>query len=126
MFTKDLKGQLTASQLNATSPRTATFNSTSLDTQNYEGDIMVTQDVQTVSGTTPTLDGKIQDSADNSAFADVSPAITFTQVTASNNIQTARVDKRAVRRYIRYVGTIAGTTPSFALSVTAHGQLKTQ
>lgn len=125
MFTKDLKSQLTASQLNATSPRTATFNSTSVDLQNYEGDVLVTEDVQTVSGTTPTLDGKIQDSADNAAFADVT-GYTFAQRTATGGPATVRVDKRKVRRYVRYVGTIAGTSPSFALSVVAHGQLKTQ
>ena len=125
MFTKDLKSQLTASKLNGTSPRTATFNSTSVDTQNYEGDLLVTEDVQTVSGTTPTLDGKIQDSADDSAFADIT-GYTFPQRTATGAPATVRVDKRKARRYIRYVGTIAGTTPSFALSVVAHGQLKTQ
>lgn len=125
MFTKDLKSQLTPAQLNATSPRTSTFNSTSVDTQNYEGDLLITEDVQTVTGTTPTLDGKVQDSADNSAFADVA-GYTFAQRTATGAPATLRVDKRKVRRYVRYVGTIAGTTPSFALSVVAHGQLKTQ
>lgn len=125
MFSKDLKGQLTASKMNGTSPRTATFNSTSVDTQQYEGDLLVTEDVTTVSGTTPTLDGKIQDSADDSSYTDVS-GYTFTQRTATGAPATVKVDKRKVRRYIRYVGTIAGTTPSFALSVVAHGQLKTQ
>ena len=122
---KDLKSRLTASKLNGTSPRTATFNSTSLDTKDYEGDILVTEDVSTVSGTSPTLDGKIQDSADDSSFADVT-GYTYAQRTATGAPATVRVDKRKVRRYIRYVGTIGGTSPSFALSVVAHGQLKTQ
>jgi hypothetical protein len=82
---------------------------------------MIVQDVGTVSGTTPTLDGKIQDSADNSAFADVT-GYTFTQVTASTSLQSLNVDTRKVRRYIRYVGTIAGTTPSFSMDVVAVGQ----
>lgn len=125
MFSKDLKGQLTAAKLNGTSPRTSTFNSTSLDTQSYEGDLLITEDVTTVSGTAPTLDGKIQDSADDSAFADVA-GYTFTQRTATGAPATVRVDKRKVRRYVRYVGTLGGTAPSFALAVVSHGQLKTQ
>ena len=87
--------------------------------------ILGDEDVTTVSGTTPTLDGKIQDSADDSSYADVA-TYTFTQRTATGAPATLKIDKRKVRRYIRYVGTIAGTTPSFALSVVAHGQLKTQ
>lgn len=64
----------------------------------------------TVSGTTPTLDAKVQDSADNSTFADVTGA-TFTQVTASNKAQMIYVPP--CRRYVRIVATIAGTTPVF-------------
>lgn len=125
MFTKDLQGQLTVTQLSTPQARTATFTSTSLDTKDYEGDLLMTQDIGAVAGTTPTLDGKLQDSADNSAWADVTGE-TFTQVTVSSNLQTKRVDKRVARRYVRYAGTIAGTSPSFTMSVTIAGQKKTQ
>ena len=76
-----------------------------------------------VSGTTPTLDGKIQDSADGATFADVT-GLTYTEVTVSTNAQAIQVDTRAVRRYVRYVGTIAGTTPSFAVCVHALAEKK--
>ena len=54
---------------------------------------------------TGTLDGKIQDSANNSSFADVS-GLTFTQSTTTADIQSLVVQSKQVRRYIRYVGTI--------------------
>jgi hypothetical protein len=117
----DLKGLLTVTNVAAPVARTATVTSSGVDLKEYTGNVMIVQDVGTVSGTTPTLDGKIQDSADNSAFADVT-GYTFTQVTASTSLQSLNVDTRKVRRYIRYVGTIAGTTPSFSMDVVAVGQ----
>jgi hypothetical protein len=116
----DLKGLLTVTNVAAPVARTATVTSSGVDLKEYTGNVMIVQDVGTVSGTTPTLDGKIQDSADNSAFADVT-GYTFTQVTASTSLQSLNVDTRKVRRYIRYVGTIAGTTPSFGMDVVAIG-----
>ena len=87
----------------------------------FTGNLLVIQDTGTVSGTTPTLDGKIQNSADGSTgWADISGA-TFAQVTASNNTQTIAVAANACLGYIRYVGTIAGTTPSFMVGVQALG-----
>lgn len=91
------------------------------DLLDYEGMLTVSQVVGTVSGTTPTLDGKLQGSANGSSgWADITGA-TFTQVTATGAAQTIAVSASEVPRYIRYVGTIAGTSPSFALSVIANG-----
>jgi len=104
-------------------PQTATSTVTgaAVDTMGYN-DAMITLEVGTVSGTTPTLDGKIQESADGSTgWADITGA-TFTQVTASNSTQKIRLNGLGVgsrKRYIRFVGTIAGTTPSFALAANA-------
>ena len=97
---------------------TSTQNGTGVDTLGYNS-ASVALEVGTVSGTTPTLDVKIQDSADNSAFADVT-GLTFTQVTASNNSQVLRIEglnTTTRRRYLRAVGTIAGTSPSFDIGV---------
>jgi hypothetical protein len=67
-------------------------------------------------GTNPTLDVKIQDSADNSTFADVT-GYTFTQVTNADSLQTLRIDPRLVRRYVRAYATIGGTSsPSFPVT----------
>jgi hypothetical protein len=107
----------------APAAKTSTFNSSSVDLQQYVQPAKMIVNVGTVSGTTPTLDGKVQDSADNSTFADVT-GYTFTQVTASG-IASLAIDPRAVRRYVRYVGTIAGTTPSFTMGVELVGRTKT-
>jgi hypothetical protein len=104
---------------------TATITGAAIDLQQYIGVLKVSQHVGAVSGTTPTLDGKIQDSADGSTFADLATPLAFTEVTASTNTQALQVDTRAVRRYVRYVGTIAGTTPSYAVGVHAVGLEKT-
>lgn len=117
----DAQHGTTPAQISVPAVRTSTVTESGVDLRDYVGGYEITQDVGVVSGTSPTLDGKIQDSADNSAFADVSGA-TFTQVTATNNIQSIRIDVDAVRRYIRYVGTIGGTaSPSFTMGVNGRG-----
>lgn len=95
---------------------TATANGTGVDTQGY-ADGMVILEVGTVSGTTPSMTVKIQESDDNSTFADITGA-TFTAVTASNSSQVLRLSELNVtrKRYVRAVATISGTTPSFAFS----------
>jgi hypothetical protein len=71
-----------------------------------------------VSGTSPTLDSKIQDSADDSAWADLSGAA-FTQITAANVSQRLEGAATAtVRRYTREVHTIGGSdTPTVTAAV---------
>src|SRR2546429_1701362 len=97
-------------------PQTATGNvtGTSGDLLAGEGRCFALQQVGAVSGTSPTLDGKIQESSDNTSWSDISGA-TFTQVTASTNNQAITFDR--TKRYLRYVGTIGGTSPSFAVAV---------
>jgi hypothetical protein len=96
---------------------TSTVTGTGIDTMGYN-DAMITLEVGTVSGTSPTLDGKIQESdALGSGYVDLAGA-TFTQVTASNNTQKIRLNGKT-KRYIRFVGTIAGTSPSFDLAANA-------
>lgn len=99
--------------------QTASTNSAGVDVTSYEGVLACTQIVGTVSGTTPTLDGKIETSnTSGSGYGSVpttagAAAATFTQVTASNNVQTIFIDKRGCQKFIRYATTIGGTTPSF-------------
>lgn len=105
----------------APSTRTATVTGTGVDLAPYAatGDIniKIVADVGTVTGTTPTLDIKIQDSDDNSSFSDITGA-TFTQITATG-AGAVEIHTRTAKRYIRAVGTIAGTTPSFPLAIWA-------
>ena len=81
---------------------TAAATSSGVDLLDYEGPIVITQHHGLATGT---LDGKIQDSADNATFADVS-GLTFTQETTTANVQKLVVQSKQVRRYIKYVGTI--------------------
>ncbi len=104
---------------------TSTVTGAAVDLNGYIGGLEIYQSVGTVSGTSPTLDGKIQDSADGSTgWADISGE-TWTQVTASDANQAITISADSAKRYIRYVGTIAGTTPSFDLAVIGYGQQKT-
>lgn len=81
---------------------TAAATGSGVDLIDYEGPVVIVQDHGTSTGT---LDGKIQDSADNSSFADVS-GLTFTQETTTAGIQKLVVQSKQVRRYIKYVGTV--------------------
>ncbi len=97
---------------------TAAATSSGVDLQDYDGTVLV---IQNKGAGTGTLDGKIQDSADNTNFADVS-GLTFTQATTGANLQQLAFDRRLVRRYVRYLGTIV--TGPHVLSVTLVGGKK--
>lgn len=121
MTPSDINGPLTQTSVSAIAARAATVTATGIDISSYKGGIIVQQLVGVVSGTTPTLDGKLQSSPDNSIWSDISGA-TFTQVTASDSFQKIGIQVPAAARYLRYVGTIAGTTPSFTMGVVLLGQ----
>lgn len=93
----------------------ATVTGTGIDLQPYDGPILILQAGGVGTGT---LDGKIQDSADNTTFADVSGAV-FAQKTTTAGTQALVINTASVRRYIRYVGTVV-TGPQL-LAVTATG-----
>jgi hypothetical protein len=114
---RDLKNSLSISQVSAPASKTATFQSSAIDLRGLVGQALFRQNVGTVTGTTPTLDGKIQTSVDGSTgWTDVTGAA-YTQVTASNNQQSLLVDVRSVKRYARYSGTLAGTSPNYTMAV---------
>ena len=116
----DVHGELLASNLIA-GTYTADANGAGADLQGYQGVLKIVLDSGAGGGTTPTLDVKIQDSDNNSSFADVVDKA-FAQVTTVASLQSLGIDTRAVRRYIRAVLTIGGSTPTFGLAVIAIGQ----
>ena len=65
----------------------------------------------TVSGTAPTLDAKLQDSADGSSWADT--GVSFTQVTATGSRQQREFRTKQGRPHVRVAATVGGTSPSF-------------
>lgn len=99
-------------------PVTATSTATGagVDTLGYNS-AAVSLEVGAVSGTSPTLDVKVQESdTSGGTYTDIAGAA-FTQVTASNNSQILRLEglnTGSRKRFIRALATIAGTSPSFA------------
>lgn len=108
----------------APAARTASANGTGVDLVDYEGTMKAILD-SGAGGSGATMDVKLQDSADNSSFADITGA-TFTQVgNAASAGQKIDVDVSTVRRYVRAVVTIAGTA-SFASCLNLVGFKKAQ
>lgn len=99
-----------------------TTNGSSVDMINADGQCFAVQVIGAVTGTSPSLTGKIQESDDNSTWSDVSGA-TFNAVTASSNVQTIVFDR--TKRYLRHHRTVSGTTPAFLLGVLLGEQKKT-
>ena len=102
---------------------TATGNETGVDLLDYEGDITMILDAE-AGGSGITYAVKVQDSADNSTFADVTDAA-FTTTTANTAlVETLIVNTDEIKRYARVVITVAGGSGAGAVSVTALGRKK--
>jgi len=106
-----------------TAARSATGQTSGIDLKDYDGDVVFLLDSAAGTGTSPTLDVTIEDSADDSSFAAITDAA-FTQVTGTASAQKLVVNKDSARRYVRVKYTIGGTTPSFTFSVNAIGVTK--
>lgn len=121
MNTNDV-GYLPTISLIPASDVAATANGTGVDIKDYVGSLQLLLDAgAATAGTSPTLDVKIQDSDDNSSYADVTGKA-FTQVTTVASRQQMVIDTNAVRRYIRAVVTVGGTnSPSFPASLQGVG-----
>ncbi len=97
---------------------TSTVTGTGVDLDNTIA-VFAELQVGTVSGTTPTLDVKLQESdTSGGTYTDI-PGAAIAQVTASTKIDG--IDAKRTKRWFRALATIAGTTPSFALSVSLWG-----
>ena len=108
-------------QLSVPASRTSTVTGSAIDILPIRGKALVVQDVGAVTGTTPTLNGKLQDSADGSTdWTDIAGAV-FAEVTAANKVECIPLNVDNCRRYVRWVGTLGGTTPNFTVGVTMHG-----
>jgi hypothetical protein len=100
---------------------TATGNGTGVDLEEIDGEIAVMIDVANVAGTLPTMDLTLEDSADNITFGAVTGGA-FTQVTTVASAQKISLNSDELKRYLRVVKTIGGTsTPQYLISVKAVG-----
>ena len=98
---------------------TAAATGTGVDLIDYEGPVLITQNHGVSTGS---LAGKIQDSADNTNFADIVPAVNFASETTTVGVQQVAIQSKQVRRYIRYLGTV--TTGPQVVAVTMSGNKK--
>lgn len=103
--------------LQANKSITTTAAQTGVDISSYEGYGVLSLAVSAaVAGTNPTIDVKIEQSADNSSW-DSTAVVTFTQSTAVDN-QSAVIKLDECKKYIRVYNTIGGTSsPQFYTSV---------
>lgn len=97
---------------------TSSADGSAVDLQNYTNighhNMLFFITCGAVSGTSPTLDVKIQESADGSTgWTDVTSGA-FTQLTAAGN---EMIRCKPTKRYIRESATLAGTSPDFTFAV---------
>jgi hypothetical protein len=101
-----------------------TQTGTGQDVSLYEGHAIAILDVQFVSGTTTTMDGKLQESDTvGGTYTDIAGA-TFVQQTTGSSLQKIAVEIQASKKFVRFVGTFGGTTPVYNLAAYLVGQKK--
>lgn len=88
---------------------TSTLTGTGVDVSAYEGVAVAVLNTAKGTGTTPTLNGKLQSSdAVGGTYADISGA-TFAEVTASADVVEAiSFVVSDAKAFVRFIGTIAG------------------
>lgn len=107
--------------------RTATANSDDMFFgTGYVGSIALFLDVTAASGTTPTLDVKLQAKKGDGTYFDI-PGGTFAQKTAAGTesknfplVVAMAAASEPTTHVFRAVATIGGTTPSFTFSLTGY------
>lgn len=85
-----------------------THNGTSVDFKGAGGRAVMVVYSAAGTGTAPTLDVTLQDSADDSSFAANAEGTAATQITTSASLQKIRFNARRARRYVRASALIAG------------------
>jgi hypothetical protein len=95
--------QLSVLPLIPASNQASSTNSPGQDTRGFIGMFLA---VLSVAAGTGTLAVKIQDSADNAAFADCVPPLNFTGITTVASEQVLQVPSGQYRRYLRGATTI--------------------
>ena len=101
----------------------ADSNETGVDLLDYEGDITLILDAE-AGGSGVTYAVKVQDSADNSTFADVTDAA-FTTTTANTAlVESLVINTDEIKRYARVVIDVTGSSPAGAVSVVGLGRKK--
>lgn len=91
----------------------------SVDCVDVVGNVLTAVQVVGVrTGTSPTLNGKMQTSTDGTTWTDITGGA-FTQVTTSS--QSEAIPVKPTARYVRVTHTVGGTSPVFPTTVTVIG-----
>jgi len=128
---RDPKNELTISVMEPSTSKTANFNSTVIDTQQYIGSMAVVLNAGAKTagdaGDT-TLNVRLMHSAESNGANATNCNINFTQVTTTNSLQTVAYNPREFSgRYLKAVGVIAGTnSPAFPVGISILGTKKLQ
>ncbi len=113
-------------ELAANAVRTSTLTATGVNIQQYSGIAqIILQSSAKTAGTSPTLDVTIEESDSlASGYTAVSGAV-FAEVTTSDITEMIAINTDELKKYIRVVGTIGGTsTPTFGFGVSMLGMLQ--
>lgn len=105
---------------------TSTTSGTGVDVSLYEGFAAAVVHSAAGTGTTPTMNVKLEHCATvGGTYADISGA-TFVEIddTAGGSVQIITFDARAVDGFVRATATLAGTSPSFVCSCNFIGMKK--
>ena len=103
---------------------TATATSGAIDLKEFDGDVLLVLNCAAGTGSSPTLDIKVQDSDETGGtYGDLSGA-TFTQVTDAASVQTLEVNKDECKRFIKIVQTVGGSSPVFVYGISLVGLKK--
>ena len=103
---------------------TSTATSGAIDLKEFDGDVLLVLNCAAGTGSSPTLDIKVQDSDETGGtYGDLSGA-TFTQVTDSASVQTLEVNKDECKRFIKIVQTVGGSSPVFVYGISLVGAKK--
>ena len=93
----------------------ATTNSGAIAAQGQAAYVFLGVQVTAITGTSPTLVVKLQESSDNSSWSDIAGATTATITAAGSAVIFAQPTKG----YVRAVATIGGTTPAVTANIAA-------
>ena len=127
----DPKNELTISVMQPSTAKTANWNSSVIDVQQYQGTcaVIMNAGAKTAGDTADTtLDARLYGSAESNGANAVILNNNFAQVTTANSYQVIQHDPRSTGlRYLKAVAIIDGTnSPSFPVSMTFIGQKKLQ
>lgn len=103
---------------------TASANGTGVDISAFEGAVKFTLDSSAGGGADHTLDVKLQHSDDDVTYTDITGGV-FTQVTnAAAAYESIILSADGLKKYVRGVDTVAGTSPTFSRALSMVGEKK--